>query len=142
MPNKVDIKDEDDRFCDEMLVKVSRSFAAVIRQLPRGLCMDILIFYLALRALDTIEDDMTTFKGKHALHRTKLCHSSYCITHFSQLSTLCFSVCTHDVLNCNQLFSHCSKHIVLFSSTLFSTKIVFLLCSFTLSSHFICISTQ
>ena len=71
MPNKVDIKDEDDKFCDEMLVKVSRSFAAVIRQLPRGLCMDILIFYLALRALDTIEDDMTTFKGKHSVHSTK-----------------------------------------------------------------------
>ena len=90
MPNKVDIKDEDDRFCDEMLVKVSRSFAAVIRQLPRGLCMDILIFYLALRALDTIEDDMTTFKGEYALHRTKLFPFSYFITHFSQLSTLVF----------------------------------------------------
>ena len=64
MPNKVDISDEDTRFCDEMLGKVSRSFAAVIRQLPRGLCLDILVFYLALRALDTIEDDMVAFKGK------------------------------------------------------------------------------
>jgi isopentenyl-diphosphate delta-isomerase type 1 len=54
MPNKVDVKDEDTRFCDEILGKVSRSFAAVIRQLPKGLCLDILMFYLALRALDTI----------------------------------------------------------------------------------------
>ena len=38
--------------------QVSRSFAAVIRQLPSELAVDILIFYLVLRALDTIEDDM------------------------------------------------------------------------------------
>eukprot|EP00596_Hydrurales_sp_CCMP1899_P005038 CAMPEP_0119051122 /NCGR_PEP_ID=MMETSP1177-20130426/72846_1 /TAXON_ID=2985 /ORGANISM="Ochromonas sp, Strain CCMP1899" /LENGTH=760 /DNA_ID=CAMNT_0007030225 /DNA_START=123 /DNA_END=2405 /DNA_ORIENTATION=+ len=67
MPNKVDVKDEDTRFCDEILGKVSRSFAAVIRQLPKGLCLDILIFYLALRALDTIEDDMEAFKGTEAV---------------------------------------------------------------------------
>ena len=64
MSNKVDIHDEDTKFCDDMLGKVSRSFASVIRQLPKGLCLDILIFYLALRALDTIEDDMTAFKGR------------------------------------------------------------------------------
>ena len=65
MPNKVDKNaDSDTRFCDEFLGKVSRSFAAVIRQLPKGLCSEILIFYLVLRALDTIEDDMEAFKGK------------------------------------------------------------------------------
>lgn len=48
-------------FCDEILVKVSRSFAAVIRQLPSKMLVDILIFYLALRALDTIEDDTKSF---------------------------------------------------------------------------------
>jgi farnesyl-diphosphate farnesyltransferase len=64
MPNKVDTSDPDVKFCDDMLVKVSRSFCAVIRQLPKGLCADIMIFYLALRALDTIEDDMEAFKGK------------------------------------------------------------------------------
>jgi farnesyl-diphosphate farnesyltransferase len=63
MPNKVDRGDESVRFCDDMLVKVSRSFAAVIQQLPKGLCIDIMIFYLVLRALDTIEDDMQAFKG-------------------------------------------------------------------------------
>jgi len=52
---------EDLEFCDEILVKVSRSFAAVIRQLRPGLCVEIAVFYLALRALDTIEDDMEAF---------------------------------------------------------------------------------
>jgi len=51
-------------FCDDMLGKVSRSFAAVIRQLEPGLCVDICIFYLVLRALDTVEDDMEAYKGK------------------------------------------------------------------------------
>ena len=64
MPNKIEVTDEDVKFCDDMLGKVSRSFAAVIRQLPKGLCLDILVFYLVLRALDTIEDDMKAFKGK------------------------------------------------------------------------------
>jgi farnesyl-diphosphate farnesyltransferase len=55
---------DDERFCDDMLGKVSRSFAAVIRQLPSRLKMDVLIFYLVLRALDTVEDDMTAFVGR------------------------------------------------------------------------------
>lgn len=62
--NKVSEDNESIKFCNDMLGKVSRSFASVIRQLPRGLCLDILMFYLALRALDTIEDDMTAFKGR------------------------------------------------------------------------------
>lgn len=72
--------DPDDlAFCDEILVKVSRSFAAVIRQLPSTMLVDILIFYLVLRALDTIEDDTTAFpsqdvKVNHLLnfHKTAL----------------------------------------------------------------------
>jgi len=48
-------------FCDDILVKVSRSFAAVIRQLPSTMLVDIMIFYLVLRALDTVEDDTTAF---------------------------------------------------------------------------------
>ena len=35
----------------------------VIRQLPPNLVVDIMVFYLVLRALDTIEDDMQAFKG-------------------------------------------------------------------------------
>merc|ERR1719498_308037 len=65
MPNKIDKNAEPELlFCDEFLGKVSRSFAAVIRQLPKGLCHDILVFYLVLRALDTIEDDMEAFRGQ------------------------------------------------------------------------------
>ena len=70
---------DDLAFCNDILVKVSRSFAAVIRQLPSTMLVDILIFYLALRALDTIEDDMTSFpsnevKVGHLLefHKTAL----------------------------------------------------------------------
>lgn len=54
---------DDLAFCDEILVKVSRSFAAVIRQLPSTMLVDILIFYLVLRALDTVEDDTTAFSS-------------------------------------------------------------------------------
>ena len=60
---KVDAATEADlHFCDVKLGQVSRSFAAVIRQLPRETAIDILIFYIVLRALDTIEDDMEAFK--------------------------------------------------------------------------------
>ncbi|GAA0169107.1 transferase [Lithospermum erythrorhizon] len=41
-----------------MLLKVSRSFALVIQQLPTDLRNAVCcIFYLVLRALDTVEDD-------------------------------------------------------------------------------------
>jgi farnesyl-diphosphate farnesyltransferase len=46
-------------FCFRVLDKVSRSFAAVIRQLPKELSTPVCIYYLVLRALDTIEDDMS-----------------------------------------------------------------------------------
>lgn len=59
---------DDLAFCDDILVKVSRSFAAVIRQLPPTLLVDILVFYLVLRALDTVEDDTTAF----ANHQIKI----------------------------------------------------------------------
>uniref|UniRef100_A0A6U3CCN3 Squalene synthase n=1 Tax=Lotharella globosa TaxID=91324 RepID=A0A6U3CCN3_9EUKA len=45
-------------FCYGMLNKVSRSFALVIQQLPFELRDPICIFYLVLRGLDTVEDDM------------------------------------------------------------------------------------
>lgn len=53
---------EDLEWCNDMLGKVSRSFAAVIRALPDQLMIDVLIFYLVLRALDTVEDDMNAFQ--------------------------------------------------------------------------------
>lgn len=45
--------------CDELLDLTSRSFAAVIRELHPELSVAIMVFYLVLRALDTVEDDMT-----------------------------------------------------------------------------------
>ena len=64
--NEILKSNDDVKFCDDILGKVSRSFSAVIRQLPKGLCLEILIFYLTLRALDTVEDDMEAFKGKES----------------------------------------------------------------------------
>lgn len=49
---------DDKAFCYAALGKVSRSFSAVIQQLPEDLKDTIGVFYLVLRALDTIEDDM------------------------------------------------------------------------------------
>eukprot|EP00270_Netrium_digitus_P002873 TRINITY_DN13246_c0_g1_i5.p1 TRINITY_DN13246_c0_g1~~TRINITY_DN13246_c0_g1_i5.p1 ORF type:complete len:405 (+),score=80.85 TRINITY_DN13246_c0_g1_i5:168-1382(+) len=46
-------------FCYDMLNKVSRSFAIVIQQLGPQLRDPVCVFYLVLRALDTIEDDMS-----------------------------------------------------------------------------------
>ena len=66
LPSNLAVSDADLRFCDEKLGQVSRSFAAVIRQLPREMAVDILVFYLILRGLDTIEDDMSAFAGKEA----------------------------------------------------------------------------
>ncbi|PKI85226.1 squalene synthase [Malassezia vespertilionis] len=47
------------RQCWQFLDMTSRSFAAVIKELKGELCRVICIFYLVLRALDTVEDDMT-----------------------------------------------------------------------------------
>lgn len=46
-------------FCYDMLNRVSRSFAVVIQQLPDRLRDAVCVFYLVLRALDTVEDDMS-----------------------------------------------------------------------------------
>lgn len=54
------------KFCESILKKVSRSFALVIQTLPDDLRIAVCVFYLVLRGLDTIEDDMTTFKNKPA----------------------------------------------------------------------------
>jgi farnesyl-diphosphate farnesyltransferase len=52
------------KFCETILKKVSRSFALVIQTLPDDLRVSVCVFYLVLRALDTIEDDMVVFKGR------------------------------------------------------------------------------
>lgn len=50
---------ETERMCYKLLTHSSRSFVAVIKELNPELRNAIMIFYLVLRALDTIEDDMT-----------------------------------------------------------------------------------
>jgi farnesyl-diphosphate farnesyltransferase len=45
--------------CYYYLNKTSRSFARVIQELDQELCHPVCIFYLVLRGLDTIEDDMS-----------------------------------------------------------------------------------
>ncbi len=51
-------------FCYAALNKVSRSFAVVIQQLPDEVKDAICIFYLVLRGLDTVEDDMAIPNAK------------------------------------------------------------------------------
>ncbi|EFX02204.1 squalene synthetase [Grosmannia clavigera kw1407] len=48
-----------EKACFQHLVLTSRSFAAVIQELTPELLMSVCLFYLVLRGLDTIEDDMT-----------------------------------------------------------------------------------
>lgn len=45
--------------CFRLLDATSRSFAAVIKELNHELLVPVTLFYLVLRGLDTIEDDMT-----------------------------------------------------------------------------------
>ena len=47
------------RLCFDLLDKTSRSFSTVIQELHPELLVPVALFYLTLRALDTIEDDMT-----------------------------------------------------------------------------------
>ncbi|KAJ9150333.1 Farnesyl-diphosphate farnesyl transferase [Pleurostoma richardsiae] len=59
-----------EKACYHYLDLTSRSFSAVIQELNPELLMPITIFYLVLRGLDTIEDDMTIdIKTKEPLLR-------------------------------------------------------------------------
>ena len=59
------------KVCFEFLDLTSRSFSAVIKELHPELLVPIAIFYLILRGLDTIEDDMTIpLEKKDLLLRT------------------------------------------------------------------------
>merc|ERR1712137_167035 len=49
---------EHQAYCYEILNRVSRSFAFVIMELPPVLRESICVFYLVLRGLDSVEDDM------------------------------------------------------------------------------------
>tara|TARA_B110000908_G_C10211809_1_gene430634 strand:+ start:254 stop:1372 length:1119 start_codon:yes stop_codon:yes gene_type:complete len=78
----------DKDFCYNSLTKVSRSFALVIQQLPAELKDAIAVFYLVLRALDSIEDDMTVDENfKSATLKTfymKCLNSSYCLVNIGE----------------------------------------------------------
>ena len=54
-----DKETENLRECFRLLNLTSRSFAAVIQELHPELLVPVCLFYLCLRGLDTIEDDMT-----------------------------------------------------------------------------------
>ncbi|CAF1672997.1 unnamed protein product [Adineta ricciae] len=56
--DKLAVELNDIDFCYATLNKVSRSFAFVIQELPLELKDAICIFYLVLRGLDSVEDDM------------------------------------------------------------------------------------
>ena len=59
-----------EKACFHYLQMTSRSFAAVIQELTPELLMPVSLFYLVLRGLDTIEDDMTLdIKEKEPLLR-------------------------------------------------------------------------
>ena len=51
--------ESDRQFCEEMLPKVSRTFAACINLLPKTLAYEVLIAYLLCRIADTIEDHLS-----------------------------------------------------------------------------------
>lgn len=58
------------RICFDFLQKTSRSFSTVILELHPELLVPIALFYLILRGLDTIEDDMTvSLEAKEPLLR-------------------------------------------------------------------------
>ena len=56
--------DENWLFCFDSLKNVSRSFNIVIKQLDDETMKVVCIFYLVLRGLDTIEDDMSISSEK------------------------------------------------------------------------------
>ncbi|KAK4246494.1 farnesyl-diphosphate farnesyl transferase [Corynascus novoguineensis] len=59
-----------EKACFQYLDMTSRSFASVIKELNPELLMPVCLFYLVLRGLDTIEDDMTIdIKEKEPLLR-------------------------------------------------------------------------
>ena len=79
----LDPSQEDLLFCYDILQHVSRSFAAVIIQLNDELRDAVCIFYLVLRGLDTVEDDMDipipTKKVELPVFHEKLYDDKWCI---------------------------------------------------------------
>lgn len=81
-------------FCERMLQKTSRSFAMVIQQLPPRLRATTGVFYLVLRGLDTVEDDMVAFSDRadEKLRLLRSFHESLRDRQFSLVSA--YGTCT------------------------------------------------
>mmetsp|Transcript_9663 Transcript_9663/g.14555 ORF Transcript_9663/g.14555 Transcript_9663/m.14555 type:complete len:451 (+) Transcript_9663:23-1375(+) len=71
--NSKDDFDPNDAYCMWILSKTSRSFALVIQELDAEMRKAICLFYLILRGLDTIEDDVAFLKDNPAEKRKMLC---------------------------------------------------------------------
>ncbi|KAJ3169011.1 hypothetical protein HK101_011581 [Irineochytrium annulatum] len=61
---KGDLATRSHAMCYYFLNKTSRSFARVIQELDPELTMPVCVFYLVLRGLDTVEDDMSLDLGR------------------------------------------------------------------------------
>ena len=88
-------------FCYDTLRDVSRSFYGVIMEIPQTLSLDVAIFYLVLRALDTVEDDITSFQASKEARAEYLrnFYKSFTLSH-SFLHTRC-------ALNLSFLYTMC-----------------------------------
>ena len=73
--NNLICENNDVKYCNYILSKVSRSFSTVIKELPKKLSLSVCIFYLVLRALDTIEDDMNLEKFKFENLKDNECYN-------------------------------------------------------------------
>lgn len=71
------------RWCWKMLNHTSRSFAFVIRELGDELRDPVCLFYLVLRALDTIEDDMTSLPVATKIQMLESFHEKLYVTGWS-----------------------------------------------------------
>jgi hypothetical protein len=80
MPSRVEAdvsKDDNVKFCNEILGDVSRSFAAVIRQLPRELALDVVSLHyslthsLTLRCFSHSHPLTLAFTLAHTIHQTQ-----------------------------------------------------------------------
>tara|TARA_A100001015_G_scaffold176920_1_gene196760 strand:+ start:741 stop:2678 length:1938 start_codon:yes stop_codon:yes gene_type:complete len=73
-----EFRSSDAKYCTFILNKVSRSFAGVIAQLPDELREATCVFYLALRALDTVEDEMDLSRfEQYSSNETKGCDEKH-----------------------------------------------------------------
>eukprot|EP00981_Chlorochromonas_danica_P006866 scaffold1498_cov180-Ochromonas_danica.AAC.17 len=109
LKSKLDITHEDIYFCNDILGKVSRSFAGVIRELPQDLYLDILVFYLVLRALDTVEDDMEVFRTEKKLKEQYLCEFYRTVLVTQSDKYRLWSIGQGDERTLLQHFNHCVK---------------------------------